>query len=202
MLKISSAEDIIVDDWLFPFPVGTDATIKNCQYFPADNGYSVEALVDWRGPLEGRYYAALVEFDLVGQNSNWQILEVNTTLSNHLGNVALGGLVAAALTDSSSREYYFTNSCSVPVNLAIYYRDTSGAWVADGWWRFNPGQSSYLVADGQRLSSTNNIWYYYAETTDGALVWRGDQRINFDGSSLSMKELRDSSGDYSWSVNC
>lgn len=197
-----TAEDVVIEDLFFPMPIGLDATIESCQYFPSDNGYSVEALIDWNGPLEGIYYAARMEFEIVGQSSNWQLLDTNGALENHLGPVRLGRLIGEIGQAVANRDYYFTNNCSQPVDLAIRYRSASGAWVTDGWWRFDPGESLYLASNGQRLTSTNSVWYFYAETADGSGFWGGDHRINFDDSSLPMKEMRDNNGDYNWSVRC
>jgi hypothetical protein len=98
--------------------------------------------------------------------------------------------------------YYFTNQCSKTVSLAIRYKDMSGQWRTTGWWQFSPGQSSYLDAGGSPVKSNSAVWYYYAQTTDGALEWTGDLKTSLENRTLYMKEMVDKEGDSEWSIQC
>jgi uncharacterized membrane protein len=98
--------------------------------------------------------------------------------------------------------YHFTNRCTRAVNLAIRYTDTSGQWQTTGWWLFTPGQSSYLDANGSPLRSNSRTWFYYAESTDGALQWTGDLPARLDDRTLPMQQMSAQDGDNDWSVQC
>ena len=116
----------------------------------------------------------------------------------------MGAVIGQSLINANNGEnYYFTNHCSSPVRLAIRYKNIDGEWVSDGWWHFDPGESAYLSANGDRLTSNNTIWYYYAEPTDNFRgYWGGNNQINFDGQKLKMREVRDSNGRYDWAIKC
>jgi uncharacterized membrane protein len=98
--------------------------------------------------------------------------------------------------------YHFTNQCSRAVNLAIRYTDASGQWQTTGWWRFTPSESANLELNGGSLRSNSRTWFFYAETTDGALTWGGDQATLLNDRTLSMKQMTAQDGNNDWSVQC
>jgi hypothetical protein len=99
--------------------------------------------------------------------------------------------------------YYFLNSCSRPIALAIRYQEVTGQWRTDGWWNFAPGQGSYLFSGGKQIRSKNAIWYFYAETVDGSdWNWTGDYSFSLSGRNLRMQEMTDKEGDSEWSITC
>jgi uncharacterized membrane protein len=98
--------------------------------------------------------------------------------------------------------YRFNNRCSISVELAIHYMDTSGRWQTEGWWVFAPGESAFLTNDAGRLTSNKATWYFYARTSDNAWEWRGDNRFTLNGTPLGMREVTDTEGDSEWYVSC
>lgn len=98
--------------------------------------------------------------------------------------------------------YWFTNRCSISVELAIHYLDSSGRWQTEGWWTFAPGESAFLTNDAGRLTSNNATWYFYAHTTDNAWEWKGNNRFTLYDRSLGMREMTDTEGDSEWYVSC
>ncbi|MES1240630.1 MAG: DUF1036 domain-containing protein [Acidobacteriota bacterium] len=98
--------------------------------------------------------------------------------------------------------YVFTNRCSISVELAIHYMDSSGRWQTEGWWTFAPGETAYLRTEAGRVTSNKATWYFYARTTDNAWEWRGENRFQLNGDPLGMRELTDTEGDSEWYVSC
>jgi uncharacterized membrane protein len=99
--------------------------------------------------------------------------------------------------------YKFTNKCSLPVRLAVRYKNLTDEWITRGWWNFEPGESSYLSSSGNRLASRNSIYYYYAETTEDLGVnWSGNEQVSFDGRTLKMIRKKDNDGHNNWSISC
>jgi len=106
-------------------------------------------------------------------------------------------------SQSGGYPFFFENNCDRTVRVAIRYRDVGGYWKTVGWWKFAPGKSSYLASNGKRLLTKNTIWYYYAEATDGSgYYWGGDYPVDYNGTKLEMKKLRDDEGDSNWSIVC
>ena len=105
-------------------------------------------------------------------------------------------------------EFYFRNKCDYPVKLAIRYKNWNGKWVTDGWWFFDPNQSSYPVSGGNRIGLASSTFYYYARTSKDAkvsLVWRGEHHHSFEAKDLQMRITnlsKDSDGDYVLTITC
>lgn len=99
----------------------------------------------------------------------------------------------------SGHRIQFTNNCDQPLKLAINYKTTSGEWVTDGWWKFEPNEGAYL--SNQRTN--NAILYYYVKPEDGSrLNFKGEYAKSFEGNTLYMREIEDNVGDTEWSVTC
>ena len=99
--------------------------------------------------------------------------------------------------------FKFANNCNLPVRLAIRYKNMEDRWVSRGWWSFDPGESAFLTSNGNRLTSRNSIWYYYAEITDNSgRSWSGDHRVSFRGKTLYMRRRQDDKGDNNWGISC
>lgn len=89
-------------------------------------------------------------------------------------------------------EVRFTNSCHHPVNLAIAYIEPGGQIRPEGWWSFDPNQTSFLASNGQRIYHTASDLYYYAEITDPphqGYSWQGDRQFTVNGRTLNMKNV-------------
>ncbi|WP_019613902.1 SUMF1/EgtB/PvdO family nonheme iron enzyme [Psychromonas ossibalaenae] len=68
---------------------------------------------------------------------------------------------------------YFKNKTSDHVQVAIRYKNLQGDWVTKSWFKLSPGKR------GRVAISKNRIFYYYAETGDGAWVWEGDDKFYY-----------------------
>jgi uncharacterized membrane protein len=137
------------------------------------------------------------------------------------GGVAVGALLLACAINpdtckssptqaprSSSSEgtggFKITNNCRHPVRVAIHFRAPDKTWSSAGWWNVSGNSTNYLAnSQNQRLLTTAETWYYYAETTNDAnLAWKGKHSHRFGKHNLSMIELKDKEGDREWSLVC
>ncbi|MEM9276446.1 MAG: hypothetical protein AAGA80_26380 [Cyanobacteria bacterium P01_F01_bin.143] len=129
------ARNIIIDDWVFPAPIGVDANIESCQYFSGENAYLVRTIVEWTGPLEGRYYKSEVKFTIENNTYSWELLMANDNLRRHFFENAIWikGLEALAdQSDSTSLDNGYYLVCirnKVNNEIKFSYRWTS----ADEW---------------------------------------------------------------------
>lgn len=100
--------------------------------------------------------------------------------------------------------FKITNNCRHPVRVAIHYFSSDRNWSSAGWWNVAGNSTTYLAnSQNQRILTTLDTWYYYAETTNNAnLVWKGDHSKKFGDFNLSMIQLRDKEGDSEWSLVC
>ena len=105
--------------------------------------------------------------------------------------------------------FWVANNCQwTSIYLAIRYRDMSDNWVSECWWNLDPGDSFYLRDDGNTLTTTNKVWYYYAESTDGEKFWIGtdsdDVMSGCGGQNLEMRKKNyvDRDGDLSLTLTC
>lgn len=104
----------------------------------------------------------------------------------------------------AQKVYVFENNCTNPVRLAIRYQDTNNQWRSIGWWNVSPGHKITLNYQNYPLRSNNNIWYYFAETTDGSgHQWKGNRNINVNGRNVGMLEQRFQGGqEFRFGVRC
>jgi uncharacterized membrane protein len=117
--------------------------------------------------------------------------------------LAVGSVFAAAPAQAVSFEVGFRNSChhTVRVAVSVYRADE---WHTVGWYTFAPGERAKLNG----AHSDNEVFYYYAETLDGTIVWKGtanDAPIVMDGVWYRSKENIASSwftGTYYTNLTC
>lgn len=82
------------------------------------------------------------------------------------------------------------NNCNRPIRMALSYRDKTGAWKNLKWWELQGNKNTFLSNNNERIESDNNVFYYYAETTDDSdIAWEGETSITFDGVTLAAKEV-------------
>lgn len=90
-----------------------------------------------------------------------------------LAALALGAGEASA---QARRQIFVQNACSRPLRVILAYTDHKGLHD-QGWYYFNPRESSYLRSPaGEKLTQIEDIpLYAYAETTDAGrkLHWQG-----------------------------
>lgn len=119
---------------------------------------------------------------------------------------SLGGIVGVDCFGSkkaSSSKITIKNSCSRDdVRIAVRYLDTDDRWRTRGWWTFEYGERANLVSNDDTLWTNNAIVYYYAETLDGDIVWKGDQLVEFGDDDLYMAEHRTTSDTININLSC
>jgi hypothetical protein len=103
-------------------------------------------------------------------------------------------------TSSSTASHYklkFRNKCNKPVKVLIRYLDDNDDWKSKGWWEIAPNKTVYVE------DSSNRIFYYYAKTTDGKLVWSDNEnKRTYKGKKYGFRKLEKSNSDYgSWISN-
>ena len=100
-------------------------------------------------------------------------------------------------SSSSGETFYrlkFKNKCIKPIKVAIRYLDFKDKWGSKGWWTIEPGKTVYVE------NSPNSIFYYYAKTLDGSLVWSDKDNLrDFNGKKYGFRKLQKSTSKYgSW----
>lgn len=102
----------------------------------------------------------------------------------------IGSMLGASCLEGSSgpEPVYFTNDCPLDdvILEAVRYVDEDNEWRTRGSWRLEYGERVSLRYRGDRLRTQYDTIYYYAETEDGDVFWRGDHDIYFDGRELPM----------------
>lgn len=100
-------------------------------------------------------------------------------------------------SSSSTATHYklkFKNKCNKPVKVLIRYLDDNDDWKSKGWWEIAPDKTVYVE------DSSNRIFYFYAKTTDGKLVWSDkENKRSYKGKKYGFRKLEKSNSDYgSW----
>jgi Protein of unknown function (DUF1036) len=94
---------------------------------------------------------------------------------------------------SEGREIKFRNSCRHPIEIAIYFADPKSSTnkpKADGWWKLDPNDFSYLSDKGQRIRVLDTV-YYYAQSTDrSGWFWEGDKNVTLGGKTYRMRDMQ------------
>ncbi|WP_281561745.1 DUF1036 domain-containing protein [Thalassomonas sp. RHCl1] len=96
------------------------------------------------------------------------------------------------------------NNCHHPIKVAVNYRNTSGSWVTESWWKFQPNRSGNLATGGNHLLTGDSTIFYYAEATNGTnIVWAGDAKREYIGfKKYGMRMFDDFEGDTYIELNC
>lgn len=105
----------------------------------------------------------------------------------------------------TSREFYFKNECSEPIELLIRYKQLDGTWVTEGWWNFSPNERAYLTNSESRIRFDNSEIYYYAQIPSESYAWQGTEEITFDDETYLMRKAQlspNSDGDWYLNLDC
>lgn len=103
------------------------------------------------------------------------------------------------------------NACGRDLRFAVHYLPDGGAWRTEGWWNIEAKSSTELRGDLGPIASSNTVFYYYAETLDQKISWRGraddeaDATYALNGRSLRFDQVRlerDSDGRYQLRLTC
>lgn len=122
--------------------------------------------------------------------------------------IALAGLAPQAQAQAR-RLIYVKNACERPVRIIFFHTDAKGGHQ-QGWYYFNPGESSYLrsPAGGKLTQIEDEPLYAYAETTDAAkrLHWQGTgPEVRQDGGfyrTMPLSTRIDADGDLLARMTC
>lgn len=100
---------------------------------------------------------------------------------------------------SSSNSYYklkFKNKCSKPVKTLIRFKNLEDKWETKGWWTIEPDKTVYVE------DSKLDFFYFYAKSTDGKSVWKGDLDRTFKEKTYGFRKLTKHPENYgSWVTN-
>lgn len=125
--------------------------------------------------------------------------------------IAFAAIVSGAQQASAQarRQIFVQNACPRPLRVLLDYTDHKGLHD-QGWYYFNPRESSYLRAPtGEKLTQIEDIpLYAYAETTDAGrkLHWQGNgPEMKRDGGiyrSMPLTTRVDGDGDILARITC
>lgn len=103
---------------------------------------------------------------------------------------ATSAIVPTAAQAQDLRPIMIQNNCYKPIRMWVNHADGWRNWYSHGTFNFAGYEPSlYLTANGVRLlQRDDHKLYFYAETTDGGLIWQGSYPTNVDGYSLPMRE--------------
>jgi cell division protein FtsB len=166
--------------------------------------------------LSGLYFQKSQDVEQIKSNSETKIdeleskidqLETNVTqLENEKSDLEDKIEEAVETKYTSSSDFYFSNNCHRSINLYLRYKQTSGNWVTDGKWSFNPNKSSYLSnSNNERVRLGSPVFYFYAEIPGTNYAWKGKNKITYEGKDLPMQLkvlFPGFSGDYTLSLIC
>jgi uncharacterized membrane protein len=93
----------------------------------------------------------------------------------------------------------FKNKCYKSIAIFVHYLNLNNNWITDGYYKLAPNQN------GNIFNSRNTIFYYYAQSTDGTLIWRGNYEFRFRDVVIPMEIVEmniDSWGTYTMTLTC
>lgn len=127
----SLSDSIVREDWVFPFAIGIDASIENCQYFASDEAYLIRALVNWNGPMEGLFYESRIKY-ILSPDGSWEfeLLDANGNLKNHFVSNALPFKVIESFGESEAESYNIVcinNGLDADITVSFKWGDAE-AW--------------------------------------------------------------------------
>lgn len=194
---------------------GQDERVKltSCSFNSYTQTFKLNIEVYWSGLIFSfnKYNVdGYLELDYDGSDARFSRTYANENVKNLellVGTVILLDILTdeSGSSGGSSQGYdiKFTNNCDRPVRFIIRYYSPDIGWEVDGWWMFDPYESAYLLADGNRLKTNKVNMYYYAESDDGSnLYWIGDYQYYFEGIPYDMRKIEDDRGETNLSISC
>jgi len=188
MDSCSVGKTVYIDDWH-----DKEVIIQECDY--SDNTIKVKDLsgnIKWVKPSE-----------LLGKFGK-EVEDFFEDILIDMGEDIVKEMVKGPNKNSNGDYYiYLENQCDKTIKFALKYKTTYGTWKTNGWWEMKPNKGSYLSSNGTKLTSNSSIAYFYAETTSGDIVWKGDDATEyFDGETLHMQKQVDSYGSMDFLLTC
>ena len=99
---------------------------------------------------------------------------------------AIAGCLLPVLTANASMTVTpalaVTNTCNTDVAIAVHYKANAG-WTTTSFVSIPAKKTKDRVA-----SSSNSIFYYYAESVSGKYRWSGDHDFRVEGKAYPMKK--------------
>lgn len=142
------------------------------------NRNTIQAVV--RAAAHGSYF---------DRKRGWENITVHARL-RCLGKPGVDKLisqVAESIGMKTGSKFHISNECDRPLKIAIGYMQLSGRWNYRGWWTYQPGEKSYPTSNDMYLISNNRVFYMYAETLDGSIVWKGNHNKPAKGNSEDVR---------------
>lgn len=107
---------------------------------------------------------------------------------------------ALYLNPQVSNNFYklkLRNVCDKPVKVLIFFENLNGVWETKGWWNINQNETIYME------DSRKNVYYFYAQSTDGSVTWNGSETYTtFGGKQYGLKKLTKSTNDFgTWTTD-
>ena len=106
-------------------------------------------------------------------------------MNAHVKAAVVAGLLSAAASANATLTVTpgltVTNACSTDIAIAVHYKSNTG-WSTTSFVSIPARQSKERVA-----SSSNSIFYYYAETLSGKARWAGDRDFAVAGKTYPMR---------------
>lgn len=157
-------------DWL---RTDEPSTAPNTLTEPAEGSVFNQALEQQRMLLQEQTLAMREE-----------VLRLNTERIN--ARKARISATAERFKDGDERKYdriLLANHCSVPIDVAVHYKDIDETWITRGWWRVDPDATVSTDA-----MTRNTPIYFYAENLSEKRFWDGTGRE--DSASFKVSNSR------------
>lgn len=95
------------------------------------------------------------------------------------------------------------NECHKSIRIAIRYKKITDDWVSSGWWEISQSKGIILYSNDKPLQTKNSVLYYFAESYDKEIVWKGSGNSKYlDGKKLEMRRVHDNRGDIDITLAC
>ena len=101
---------------------------------------------------------------------------------------AIAGCLLPALAANASMSVTpglaVTNTCNTDIAIAVHYKANTG-WTTTSFVNVPAKRTKERVA-----SSSNSVFYYYAESPSGKYRWSGDHDFRVEGKAYPMKKTK------------
>ena len=112
--------------------------------------------------------------------------EKETNVNTIVKAAVMAGLLFPAVSANASMTVTpgltVTNSCNTDIAIAVHYKGNTG-WSTTSFVSIPAKQTKERV-----VSSSNSIFYYYAESQSGKIRWAGDRSFTVAGKAYPMKQ--------------
>lgn len=78
----------------------------------------------------------------------------------------------------------FKNKCHKPIAIFVHYLRLNNTWITKGYYKLNPNQMAQI------FNTRNTIFYYYAQSMDGTIVWKGQYDFIYKNVVIPMRMVQ------------